>query len=199
MTKTLEEINQEFLNELSVINNDKEPDNIKIDLKHLPDVLFYVVIAFIIITTLIFGGKTHDGVQLFGYSGFTVLSGSMQREIPEGSLVITKNVDADTIEIGDDITFIRSDNATVTHRVVNIIEGYSENGNRGFQTKGVENPDPDREIVHAGNVIGIVKFSIPELGYMLSYVSEHIVIVFAILGGILVAAIALGKVFALRY
>jgi len=166
--------------------------------KRMADVLFYVIIAFVLIMTLMFGGKTNEGFHLLGYSGFTVLSGSMQREIPEGSLVITKSVDPAAIEVGDDITFVREDNLTITHRVVSIMEDYENSGSRGFQTQGVENPEPDLDVVHAANVIGLVKFSIPELGYTLSYASEHIGIVFAVLGGILVATVALGKVFSRR-
>jgi len=167
--------------------------NNKAGLKKFSDILFYVIIAFILIVTLVFGGKTHDGFHLFGYSGFTVLSGSMQREIPEGSLVITKAVEPETIEIGDDITFVRDDNATVTHRVVDIIEDYAGNGSRGFQTQGLENPEPDRDIVYADNIIGMVKYSVPELGFALSYASDNLGIVFIIFGGILAATIAFGK------
>jgi len=162
-------------------------------LKRMPDILFYVVIAFILAVTLIFGGKTHDGVDLFGYSGFTVLSGSMQREIPEGSLVITKSVDPATIQVGNDITFIRQDNTIVTHRVISIVQDTTGNKSLGFQTQGLENPEPDQEIVHAGNVIGVVKATIPQLGYIMSYILTHIGLVFVILGGGLVATIALSK------
>jgi len=165
----------------------------KVFLRKTSDILFYAVIACILIVTLAFGGETYEGFHLLGYSGFMVLSGSMQREIPEGSLVITKSVDPSVIEIGDDITFVKDDNITVTHRVVNIIEDYQDSGSRGFQTKGLENPNPDSDVVHAGNVIGLVKLSIPELGYILSYASKHIGIVFMILGGILVSTIALSK------
>jgi len=162
------------------------------------DVAFYMVIACIIIVTLVFSGKTHDGFQLFGYSGFTVLSGSMEREIPEGSLVITKKVDAADIRVGDDITFIRYDNATVTHRVVDVVEDYGGSGARGFLTKGLENPEPDNGVVSAGNIIGVVKISVPGLGYTLSYITGNIGVVFAILGGILVVIIALSKACAAR-
>ena len=163
--------------------------------KLISDIIFYAVIAFILVATLLYSGRTNNGFQLFGYSGFTVLTRSMQSEIPQGALVITKEVDPNTIEVGDDITFIRSDNATVTHRVVNIIDDYENSGYKVFQTQGIENPDPDPDYVYAGNIIGVVKYSIPELGFFLSYVAENIGFVFIILGGILVAAIALGKVF----
>jgi len=166
--------------------------------KRLSDIGFYVVIALILIVTLAYGGKAHDGFRLLGYKGFTVMSGSMQREIPEGSLVITKEVEPADIKVGDDITFIRDDNYTVTHRVIDITEDYEGSGGRGFQTIGIENPEPDRDVVRASNVIGLVKFSIPELGYTLKYISENQVIVFALLSGVLVATIALGAAFGKR-
>ena len=228
MMKTLEQINQEFLDEIAaektvrsefdptnmrslddiktmtgIVRAESEPapdkqDSGKSAIKKLSDVLFYVMIAFILVVTLVYGGKPHEGFHLFGYSGYTVLSGSMQSEIPEGSLVVTKIVDPSEIGIGDDITFLREDDLTVTHRVVSIIEDFHGSGSRGFQTQGIENPNPDDDIVYAGNIIGLVKFSIPELGYTLSYISEHIGIVFAMLGGTLVAAIALSKAFTKR-
>ena len=199
--KTLEQINQEFFNEIIAEEYEEQPASKageaspkkKRLLKRLSDVLFYVVIAFIIIATLVFSGKAHEGFSFLGYSGFTVLSGSMQSEIPEGSLVITKEVDSGKIKTGDDITFLRDDNATITHRVIEIIENYPVNGTRGFRTKGLENPEPDSEIVHEGNVIGVVELSIPELGYTLNYVSNNIGILFLILGGVLLATVALGK------
>jgi len=228
MMKTLEQINQEFLDEIALSaggdQTEEEPfddytptsisslEDIRqvVDLppaaqgdkmsigKKASDVLFFVVIALVLIVTLVFGGKAHESFHLMGYSGFTVLSGSMQREIPEGSLVITKNVDPAVIKVGDDITFMEDDHVTITHRVVSIIEDYEGSGSRAFQTQGLENPEPDRDVVYEGNVIGLVKLSIPGLGFTLNYASEHIGIIFAILGGILVATIALSKVLSSR-
>ena len=226
--KTLEQINQEFLAEIAFSAGGDQPaeepideytpssisslEDIRqvIDLssveqdekrsigKKASDILFFVVIALVLIVTLMFGGKAHDSFNLMGYSAFTVLSGSMQREIPEGSLVITKNVDPSAIKVGDDITFMGNDHVTVTHRVVGIFEDYEGSGSRVFETQGLENPEPDRDVVYAGNVIGLVELSIPGLGFTLNYVSEHLGIVFAILGGILVATIALSKVLSSR-
>ena len=165
--------------------------------KRVSDAVFYIIIALILITTLVYSSKTGSGVHLFGYSGFTVLTPSMQREIPQGSLIITKEIDPEEIKIGDDITFIRSDNITVTHRVVDVIENYQGSEQTVFQTKGLENPEPDMEYVFPANVIGVVKFKIPELGNILKYVSENIGLVFLVLGGVLVAIIAFGRVFSM--
>jgi len=171
-----------------------KPDKKKVFAKRMSDVIFYALIAFILITTLLYSGKSNNGFHLFGYSGFTVLTGSMQREIPQGSLVITKEVDPKEIKIGDDITFIRSDSATVTHRVVDIYENYEESGELAFLTQGLENLEPDPDVVFEGNIIGVVKFSIPELGFFLTYVADNIGLVFILLGGILVATIAFSKI-----
>ncbi|MCL2112039.1 MAG: signal peptidase I [Clostridiales bacterium] len=157
------------------------------------DIIFYAVIALILVAALLYSGKTNDAYHLFGYSGFTVLSGSMQREIPQGSLVITKQVVPRDIKVGDDITFVRSDNTTVTHRVVAIIRDFEETGRTVFQTQGLENAEPDEEYVHAGNVIGVVKHTIPNLGFLLAYVSENIGLVLLMLGGVLIATIMIGR------
>ena len=161
--------------------------------KKASDIIFYSVVAFLLIAILLFSGQGNSGFRLFGYSGFVVLGGSMEKEIPQGSLVITRKIDPEEIKLGDDITFVRKDNATVTHRVVDIIDNYEDSGNRVFQTQGLANPDPDPDPVFEGNVIGVVKHSVPRIGFLLSYISDNIGIICIILGGIL-AAVAIGKI-----
>jgi signal peptidase len=157
------------------------------------DVTFYAAIAFILVSTLIFHGQVYGGFKLFGYSGFTVVSDSMQRDIPKGSLVVTREIDPDLIRVNDIIAFIRNDNNTITHQVVGIEENYKGSGMRGFQTQGTENPLPDRDIVYAPNVVGVVTFSMPEAGYALEYIAENIGLVFLIFGGITVSVILLRR------
>ena len=166
--------------------------------KLVSDIVFYSMVAFILVTMLFYSGRDNNGFHMFGYSGFVVLGGSMEREIPQGSLVITRKVDPEDIKLGDDITFIRRDNATVTHRVVDIIDNYENSGVRVFKTKGLENPEPDPDPVFEGNVIGVVKHAVPELGFFLNYISNNIVFIFIILGGILIAAVATKRVFLAR-
>jgi signal peptidase len=126
---------------------------------------------------------------------FTALSGSMEREIPEGSLIIVKRVEPETIQVGDDITFFKNANTTVTHRVVNIYEDYEGSGVRGFETKGIENPMADEDIVYADNVIGRVIYHTAAVGEFFNYIKEHIVMVAALLIGILILCIALKVLF----
>jgi signal peptidase len=157
------------------------------------NILFYLTLVAILIAGLAYGSQNVRSI--FGYSMFTALSGSMEREIPEGSLIIVKRVEPESIQIGDDITFFKDANTTVTHRVMNIYEDYEGSGVRGFETKGIENPMADPDIVYADNVIGRVVYHTGNIGVAVTYVKEHIVIVSLLLIGILVLCISLKIVF----
>jgi signal peptidase len=139
------------------------------------NILFYLTLVAILIAGLAYGSQ--NGRSIFGYSMFTVLSGSMEREIPEGSLIIVKRVEPESIKIGDDITYIREDNSTVTHRVMTIYENYENSGVRGFVTKGIDNPEDDPSVIHPDNVIGVVQFHVSNIGAILSYISANVWII----------------------
>ena len=103
------------------------------------------------------------------FSAFTVLTGSMEEVIPKGSLVITKRVDPMELNIGDDITYMVSESATVTHRIIKIEENFLNTGERAFQTQGVMNEEPDRTPVLAVNVVGKVIYHSKALGTIVKY------------------------------
>ena len=161
----------------------------------LSDIVFYAALVLVLVLTFVSSKRENGGFRLLGYSGFTVLTDSMQREIPQGSLVLVKEVDPDSIRVGDDITFVRSDNLLITHRVVSIHE--NENGipGRAFETQGLENPLPDAEYTHESNVVGVVKSVIPELGFTWEYISKNIGIILIVLGALAVTAVATRKLF----
>ncbi|MDR0906077.1 MAG: signal peptidase I [Oscillospiraceae bacterium] len=152
-------------------------------------VIFYIVLLLAVAGTVAFR-------SLGGYSFYTVLTRSMQSEIPQGSLVISKNTDPALIEVGDDITYLREDNSSVTHRVIGIKEDYDNSGERGFQTKGIENELPDQGIVYATNVIGVVKVSVPYIGSGLYWVAQHIIVLLGVLGVSLILLVSLRTFFA---
>ena len=137
--------------------------------------LAFCALLIFAVTAVYMSGAQEDRPRiLFGYSVFIVLTDSMRSEIPQGSLVIVETVTPGDIKIGDDITFIRSDLKIITHRVVNINEDYEQSGMRGFVTKGLDNPEPDRETVFADNVVGRVMFHNLWLGTVLSYVRDRV-------------------------
>lgn len=95
-------------------------------------------------------------------------TGSMYPVITPGSLLIINPVPPQDVKIGDIIEFHAPwDKGTLyAHMVVGI---YSENGSLYFRTRGVANPVDDPAKVPGNEVVGIVTYHIPYLGYLLIY------------------------------
>ncbi|MFQ7401661.1 MAG: signal peptidase I [Neglectibacter sp.] len=134
----------------------------------------YSALVFLIISAL-FIRTTSNGSprSLAGFTGMVVLSGSMQAEIPKGSLVIAQQVDPKTLQIGDDITFMANPTTTDTHRIIGIIEDYEDTGQRAFQTQGIMNDEPDAQPVPAVNVVGKVIFHSEVLGQIAGFMGQY--------------------------
>ena len=157
--------------------------------------LFYLVLIVAVLAVLVYTNSRGGGPRdIFGYSYFTVLTDSMQSVIPRGSIVITKNMPEAQINIGDDITFFKGENTTVTHRVIEIHENYPEAGQRGFVTKGVDNRDADKDIVTGENIVGVVKLSVPRVGAILGLIKENLLLT-AVIFGLLILISVCVKIF----
>ena len=110
------------------------------------------------------------GSRILGFRVFNVISGSMEPTYSVGDLVYVKEVPAEEIKVGDPITFVLNEQLTVaTHRVERIEQ---KEGELYFYTKGDANKDADKTPVHNKNVVGVVKFSIPLLGYVSDFVQH---------------------------
>ncbi|MGN0537317.1 MAG: signal peptidase I [Acutalibacteraceae bacterium] len=146
------------------------------------DIVFYSVLVALVIGAVMLRGN--GAVNSFaGYSAFTVLSESMESEIPKGSLVITQQVDPHDLKIGDDITYMNGSTSTITHRIVGIIEKYQDTGQRAFVTKGIMNAASDKDPVPAVNVVGKVIFHNYQLGQIFEFISQYwfLIILFLLL------------------
>lgn len=142
--------------------------------ERIKDILFYIVLISILI--LMFSLKSiRSGapVSVFGVSLHTVLTSSMEDEIPKGSFVVTYHVDPGTLNIGDDITFMRDEDTSVTHRIIGITENYANTGQRGFETQGVNNSQPDKDIVAAVNVVGKVVYHNYIIGIVIQFINQY--------------------------
>ena len=140
-------------------------------------ILFYMFLAGVILASYWFGGEISAGPpqNVGGFSAMVVLSRSMQHDIPQGSLIVTRRVDPANIRIGDDITFLRN-NTTITHRVVYIHPNYDGRG-RGFETAGTANAQRDQEVVLAEAVVGRVMFHSYILGQTVLFIRTNILLV----------------------
>lgn len=106
--------------------------------------------------------------SLFGYKPFVVLSGSMQSEIAVGDLVITKEVDANELEVNDIIAFRNSDSTITTHRIVSKLDDAC------FETKGDSNNVVDDEIVCSTAIEGKYVYKISKIGNFIIFIQEPV-------------------------
>ena len=130
-------------------------------LKRIYNAISYVVIAAVIILVILLWG-----VKLFGYSPYTVLSGSMEPKYHVGSVIYVTDVTPGELKVGDPLTFTLGGNV-ITHEIIEI-----KGGGSAFVTQGLTNNISDGEIP-ASNIIGRPVFSIPYLGYVSSYLQNQ--------------------------
>jgi signal peptidase I len=101
--------------------------------------------------------------RAFGYGTLAVLSGSMGRSAPTGSLVIGSWQTSAGIEVGDVILVRRDGRAPVLHRV---ISRESESGRPVVRLKGDANPAPDPEAYTLPGRVLRKDWAIPFIGYV---------------------------------
>ena len=102
--------------------------------------------------------------SLLGYEIYNVTSGSMEPELPVGSVIYVEHVKPESVQPGDIIAFY-VDATVVTHRVVEnrFVEGE-------FVTKGDANEMEDFSNARYRDLVGVVKYHFPFLGnYLMIY------------------------------
>lgn len=157
-------------------------------LSFVTNIVYYTLIA---VALFIAFAYTSDGQPrvFFGYSGFTVLTRSMQSELPQGSFIFTKKLQPSAYNVGDDITFFQADGKVVTHRIITIYENYDNSGQRGFETKGLMNAKADKEIIVPGNVLGKVIHHNLMIGKGVAYVKANFLVITILLAMIIAFAV----------
>ena len=100
--------------------------------------------------------------RMLGYEMYHVITGSMEPELPVGSLIYVEIVSPEEIEAEDIIAF-RSEGTVITHRVLRnrLVEGE-------FVTKGDANAQADMNTVLYEELIGRVVYHIPVLGGLMA-------------------------------
>ena len=109
--------------------------------------------------------------RLAGATPYVVLTGSMEPQMPPGTLVVVKPVDADEITTGTVLTYqIESGKPTVvTHRVTSV--GVDGKGELRFGTRGDANREPDKRQVIPAQIKGERWYYVPYLGYVTSVIT----------------------------
>ena len=125
------------------------------------------VITNLLVIFVVFFAILTIGVRLVGLEPYVVLSGSMEPVFQTGSVIYVKDTDAEELQAGDIITFWLNKDTVATHRIIEVTE---KNGETAFRTKGDANDVADGSAVYASQVIGTPIFTIPYVGYLMSYI-----------------------------
>ena len=112
------------------------------------------------------------GVRIVGLHPYVVLSGSMEPAYHVGSLIYVKPVDYKTLQVGDPITYMVSQDTVVTHRIIEVLVDEEDPNTLRYFTQGDANDVPDGMSVHYKNIIGKPVFSLPYLGYVSNYIQN---------------------------
>ncbi|MGL5244068.1 MAG: signal peptidase I [Sarcina sp.] len=140
-------------------------------IRRLVNILIY---SFVILLIIFFVLSIDSNLKLniLGpYKVYNVLTGSMNPNIPKGSLVIVKEVTDKDINVNDVITYRgKNSNAIITHRVVEI-------SNDKYITKGDANETRDTHPVELRRVLGKTIYHIPYLGMIAFALRQNIFLV----------------------
>lgn len=111
-------------------------------IKVIVTLLIILVVALIVIQR-VFNNKVSVG----GYRIFTIITESMVPEYKVNDVIISKEIDASEIKIGDDVVYLGKEDTfkdkIITHRVIEIDDSESI---RKFTTQGIANTGVDPEI-----------------------------------------------------
>lgn len=141
--------------------------------------IIFIIVLFILIIAIL-QRTTNNEITLFGYRIFVVATGSMVPEYEVGDVLVSKEVEPSTIQVGDDIVYKGKEGSfkdkIVTHQVIMIEK---ENENYRIQTKGIANTKADPEITQ-NEVIGKVIYKMGILSLLQRAMSNNYVFYFVV-------------------
>lgn len=115
-----------------------------------------VILLLILIAVLALQRFSNNEMAIAGIRIFNVATESMVPEYEVGDVLLVKEVDTDTLEIGDNITYLGEQgsfaNRVVTHQIVDIEE---IDGEKIYHTKGIAN-DAEDPTITADRIYGKV-------------------------------------------
>lgn len=129
-----------------------------------------VMVAFTAVSLLTVNGT---GRSVFGYRAYVVLSDSMRAtDFDAGDVVLVKEVDPATLQVGDIIAFTSRSQDTygevVTHKIRSLTT--DQYGNPGFITYGTTTDTDDEAVVTYSDILGKYQYQIPKIGYFFQFV-----------------------------
>ena len=142
------------------VNKYSDKDN-EIDRNYKKTAIILLIIPIILTTIIIYFVSGY-----FKYYALAIASGSMYPVFDRGSVVITEQVNDkydnyNKLKEGEIIAF-KAEKNIVVHRLIRIVNTDDE---VYYYTKGDANKEKDDYLIKKENIIGIVRFKIPYIGY----------------------------------
>ena len=130
-------------------------------------------VAYLIIPIFITSLVVYLISGYFKYYAIAIASGSMKPVFDRGYVVVVEQVGAkydnyDKLQNGEIIAF-KTEKEIVVHRIIKKIETKDE---VIYYTKGDANPKEDNYAIKRENIVGIVRFKVPFIGYPTIWLSE---------------------------
>lgn len=146
-------------------------------------------VGFVVLAVLVLAVVAASVPAIVGAdASYVVRSDSMSPAIGAGSVVFVDDVPAESVDVGDVVTFETASGMRVTHRVVEVSEGER----RQFRTKGDANEEADAEPVGSDQLVGRVSFSLPLVGYVINLAGSRIgLLAFVVVPGLALAILEL--------
>lgn len=152
----------------------------------LLNIAFYVVTIGIVLGAVLFAVSKDSDKSFFGYRFYTVLTNSMLPKDPKtqkggfaaGDMIIIKQVDPDSLEVGDIITYDLlvaegQNDAVLTHRIINKLDNFEDSGKTYYETQGDFNSGKDGRPVSPEQINGKKVFAIPKVGKMMTFLRDN--------------------------
>ena len=134
---------------------------------------FAILVAFIIVVCL--QRFSNNKLSFFNYRMFTVISGSMKPKYNIGDVLIAKEVNPETIKVGDTVSYLGKTGSfadkIITHEVKEIEK--DSNGKLLFHTQGLTNIVED-PIVSENQLYGVVVHKAAILSILYGLISKGI-------------------------
>ncbi|MBO0440007.1 signal peptidase I [Candidatus Enterococcus ikei] len=149
------------------------------------NVLFYSLILFMIVGSIIFATTKNADKSILGYRFFGVLTDSMVPRDPKnqkggfhsGDVIIVKNIAGNEANVGDIITFRPSikSQAFLTHRVKEKLDQLGDVKGTYYITQGDANLAEDVPISE-NQVVGKKILVVPKIGAFLNFIRENLLV-----------------------
>ena len=150
------------------IVNKYSDENKEIDRNYKKSAIILLIIPIMLTIIIIYFVSGY-----FKYYALAIASGSMNPVFDRGSVVIIEQVNDkydnyNKLKEGKIIAF-KAEKNTVVHRLIRIVNVGDE---VYYYTKGDANEEEDNYLIKKENIIGIVRFKIPYIGYPTVWFSE---------------------------